>query len=369
MILNIFLILFEIFLIKEIFSYKNKIKNYNINNNNENENENDSIFTLIYKFNITTFPNNTCEDCIPNKIKISSKNEIYINFPKYKINENTSSVTLAKLDINKNNFIPFPSEEKNTENDPKKKLYSVNSFEIYEDKLYALDQGNSSIENSTKIIVYNISENEPIYLNSYIFDNDFIKNCFLNDIVIDPNKNIAYISNGVNNFYNKINHDKNDDNNIFSSIIIVDLNDNESDYVKTYSILHNDSILFPDETYYLHVDGEAVNIENNKINKNNSEIEPLKIGINGIALTCDYSMLYFTPLSSRMIYAIKTEDIINKIEKNKNYNYNNIINSDNLNILSFYKNDSSDGIIASSNGLMYLSALEKNSIYIHPNLD
>ncbi len=40
-----------------------------------------------------------------------------------------------------------------------------------------------------------------------------------------------------------------------------------------------------------------------------------------------------------------------------------------IDILSFYKNDSSDGIIASSNGQIYLSALEKNSIYIHPNLD
>ena len=240
----------------------------------------------------------------------------------------------------------------------KKKLFSVNSFEIYEDRLYALDQGNNSEKFSTKIIVYNIfNKTKTDIIHSYIFEKDFIDNLYLNDIVLDPERNIAYISYSINNFVN--NNTKNFYNN--SGIIVVDLNDKDSEYAKAYKILQNHISVIPDDTYYLHINDDPI-----YINKSSS-LEPIKIGINGIALTCDYSMLYFTPLSSKMIYAIKTDDIMNAINNNKYNNNEKIIN--NIDILSFYKNDSSDGIIASSNGQIYLSALEKNSIYIHPNLD
>ena len=205
-------------------------------------------------------------------------------------------------------------------------------------------------ENSTKIIVYNISSKKGDIIHSYIFENDFISNSRLNDIVIDPKRNFAYISNGINNFVND------EDNN--SGIIVVDLNDISSEYAKSYKILTNHISVIPDDTYFLHIDNDPIYV-------NNSSNVPIKIGVNGIALTCDYSMLYFTPLSSQMIYAIKTEDIMNIIENN----YEKIIDNNDIEILSFYKNDSSDGIIASSNGQIYLSALEKNSIYKHPNLD
>lgn len=345
--LNIFLIVLNIFLIKKIFS---KIKN-NIYKNDDNE---EPIFTLVYGWNVTKFSNVTCNDCIPKKIKISSNNEIFINFPNWK-NNNSITVTLAKLDIINNNFIPFPLEE---EDDAKKKLFSVNSFEIYEDRLYALDQGNNSEKFSTKIIVYNIfNKTKTEIIHSYIFEKNFIDNLYLNDIVLDPERNIAYISYSINNFVN--NNTKNFYNN--SGIIVVDLNDKDSEYAKAYKILQNHISVIPDDTYYLHINDDPI-----YINKSSS-LEPIKIGINGIALTCDYTMLYFTPLSSKMIYAIKTDDIMNAINNNKYNNNEKIIN--NIDILSFYKNDSSDGIIASSNGQIYLSALEKNSIYIHPNLD
>ena len=340
--LNIILIILNIFLIKRIFS---KIKKNII----ENENNDDSIFTLIYGWNKTIFSNKKeCKDCIPNKIKFSSNNEIFVNFPNWKNKDIPAS--LAKLDIEHNYFIPFPFEEENNINeiDTKNQLFSVNSFEIYEDKLYALVQGVE--ENSTKIIVYNISSKKGDIIHSYIFENDFISNSRLNDIVIDPKRNFAYISNGINNFIND------EDNN--SGIIVVDLNDISSEYAKAYKILTNHISVIPDDTYFLHIDNDPIYV-------NNSSNVPIKIGVNGIALTCDYSMLYFTPLSSQMIYAIKTEDIMNIIENN----YEKIINNNDIEILSFYKNDSSDGIIASSNGQIYLSALEKNSIYKHPNLD
>ena len=336
--LNIFLIVINTFLIKKFFSKKK----------NKNDVEDKSIFTLVYGWDITNFSNVTCKDCIPKKIKISSNNEIFINFPNWKNNNITA--TLAKLDIINNNFIPFPLEEE--DDDPKKKLFSVNSFEIYEDKLYALDQGNNLENNSTKIIVYKISNNvKTDIIHSYIFETDFIENLYLNDIVLDPEKNFAYISYSINNIVNNYNI-KN--SYIDSGIIIVDLNDISSEYAKAYKILENHMSVIPDDTYYLHINDDPIYI-------NESSLEPIKMGINGIALTCDYSMLYFTPLSSRMIYAIKTNDIMNIINNEKKIN--------DIDILSFYKNDSSDGIIASSNGQIYLSALEKNSIYIHPNLD
>jgi sugar lactone lactonase YvrE len=337
--LNIFLIVINTFLIKKFFSKKK-------NNIYKNDVEDKSIFTLVYGWDITNFSNVTCKDCIPKKIKISSNNEIFINFPNWKNNNITA--TLAKLDIINNNFIPFPLEEE--DDDPKKKLFSVNSFEIYEDKLYALDQGNNLENNSTKIIVYKISKKTDI-IHSYIFETDFIENLYLNDIVLDPEKNFAYISYSINNIVNNYNI-KN--SYIDSGIIIVDLNDISSEYAKAYKILENHISVIPDDTYYLHINDDPIYI-------NESSLEPIKMGINGIALTCDYSMLYFTPLSSRMIYAIKTDDIMDIINNEKKIN--------DIDILSFYKNDSSDGIIASSNGQIYLSALEKNSIYIHPNLD
>ena len=60
--LNIFLIVINIFLNKKIFS---KIKN-NIYKNDDND---DSIFTLVYGWNVTKFSNVTCNDCNISKIR------------------------------------------------------------------------------------------------------------------------------------------------------------------------------------------------------------------------------------------------------------------------------------------------------------
>jgi len=77
----------------------------------------------------------------------------------------------------------------------------------------------------------------------------------------------------------------------------------------------------------------------------------MKTGADGIALHCDKGTLFYTALSSRLLWAIPTEILKN----------NEAINSTNAPIIG-YKGSASDGLMFTEKGNLYMTDIENNAI-------
>ena len=280
-----------------------------------------------------------CENCLPAGIKLSKNGTIFCSFPRW---FDDVYATFGKYNKDKNAFEPWPSIEMNRiyneseyPNHNSSGLNSILGFEIVDDYLYILDQGkimnNSALSNSTKLMKFSL---DGKLLKEYIFDSNIADpdNSFLNDVVIDKDRKLAYISDsGIANDKNILHYKP--------GIIVVDLNNN-----KSYRILDNHYSVFPDESFWLHIDKKPV--------KEN----PMLTGVDGIALSCDGDVLFFCPLTGRMIYSILTKDIKKLIYNNKSI--------DDIKIYEGFKKEASDGLLASSKGNLYMTGIETGSIYI-----
>ena len=293
-------------------------------------------FTII-NFKLKSGEIKNCSTCMPAGIKLSSNGTIFCSFPRWYDNV---IATFGKYNPKENSFEPWPSLEENQKykNNDASGINSVLGFEIdSDDNLYILDQG--KIDNtkaksgSIKLIHYSLKTGKKIkdyYFKESIAD---LNNSFLNDVVIDTNKKRAYIADSGIALDGELSHYK-------PGIIIQEL---EKPY-KVHRILSNHPSVRPDEAFWLHVNGTKV--------YNNT---PMMTGVDGIALSCDGSTLFYCPLSGRIIYSIFTSDIDKAIEKG---------NDNDIKIYSGYKKEASDGILSSSQKNLYMTGIESGSIYV-----
>ena len=274
---------------------------------------------------------------MPAGIKISTNGTIFCSFPRW---FDDVIATFAKYNPSEQVFEPWPSLEENQRylDNNVSGINSVLGFEIdYDDNLYILDQGKingtAAKKNSIKLIHYSLKTGKKI--KEYIFDETIadLSNSFLNDIVIDTNKKRAYIADSGIAVDNKLEHYK-------PGIIIQELDKPD----KVYRILDNHPSVRPDESFWLHINGSKV--------YNNT---PMMTGVDGLALSCDGSTLFYCPLSGRMIYSILTSEIDKAIENEK---------YDDLEPYSGFKKEASDGMLASSQKNLYMTGIESGSIYI-----
>lgn len=299
---------------------------------------------LLYGWNVINFTTSKgvteCKTCMPAGIKLDYKGNIYVSFPRWKDNV---IATLAKLDPKTKSFIPWPSESENDVSDPKM-LQSVLGFEIHNDTIYVLDQGivnqQEAKKGSMKVVVYNVNGTRNTSYDLTNMTNP--TNSFLNDIVIDPEKKIAYISDSGNPLNPNEQH--------FPQILKLYLNassSEESNPTVEKLLEPQHYSLMPEDTYWLTINGKKVNPDS-----------PMKTGVDGIALSCDYKILYYTPLTSKKLYSLNV-DTYNQDEFTKG----------NIKVSEAYKNISSDGILASKNGVLYMTSLEDGRIYIKKDMD
>ena len=295
---------------------------------------NSNTIEVVAQFNVIKIKTDKgveeCRHCMPAGIKLSKNGTIFCSFPRWFDNVLT---TVAKYDKENNYFIPWPSAELN-----EKKIKSVLGFEIdSNDNIYILDQGKvqgKAEEDSIKLLKYSL-DNSTL-LNEYIFSSDIADRdfSFLNDVVIDENKNIAYISDsGIAND-NNINHYK-------PGIIVLDLKNSSN----VHRILTDHYSVFPDESFWLHIQKKPVN----------NETGPMMTGADGIALSCNGETLFYCPLTGRMIYSILTKDIESAIKEG---------NTSNIRVYEGFKKEASDGLLASSKGNLYMTGIETGSVYI-----
>jgi len=262
-----------------------------------------------------------CTTCMLAGIKLSKNGTIFCSFPRWYDNV---TATFAKYNSEEKIFEPWPSLEENQRylSESSSGINSVLGFEIdMDDNLYILDQGkingSAAKERSIKVIQYSLETGNK--LREYIFDESIadLENSFLNDIVIDTKKKRAYITDSGISVDGNITHYK-------PGIIVLDLEQPSN----VYRILTNHSSVFPDPTFWLHVNNTRVNL-----------YEPMMTGADGIALSCDGSALFYCPLTGRMVYSILTSEIDKAIE---NGDYNKIT------VYSGFKKEASDGMLASS---------------------
>ena len=275
-----------------------------------------------------------CQNCMPAGIKLSKNGTIFCSFPRWFDNV---TATFAKYNQTTKYFEPWPSIEINQryKDSNSSGINSVLGFEIDdEDNLYILDQGKinntRALEGSIKLMKYSLKN--ASLLQEYIFDSEIAdrEKSFLNDVVIDKKKNKAYISDsGIAK-----------DKKYKPGIIVLDLKNTSN----VHRILTNHNSVFPDESFWLHVDNEPVDKDN-----------PMMTGADGIALSCDGETLFFCPLTGRMIYSVLTKDIENAIKNGKN---------NEINVYEGFKKEASDGLLASSKGNLYMTGIETGSIYI-----
>ena len=297
----------------------------------------------VAQFNVTKFNIDSkiveCEKCMPAGIKLSNNGTIFCSFPRWFENV---TVTFAIYNKENNYFEPWPSLEFNEryiDLDPSG-LNSVLGFEIDDkDILYILDQGKiagkTALDGSMKVLQFSLTNSSLI--REYIFDSQIADRdrAFLNDIVIDKKKRLAYISDSGK--------DKN--KNFKPGIIVLSL---ESPF-SAIRILENHYSVYPDESFWLHIDKKPVKKD-----------DPMLTGVDGIALSCSGETLFFCPLTGRMIYSVLTHDIEKAIKNQK---------TNDITVYHGFKKEASDGLLASSKGNLYMTGIETGSVYISTEIE
>ena len=251
------------------------------------------------------------------------KNSIFWNIPRN--NNNTS--TFLSFKKNKTKANPWPNSKFNDYKanlEDCKPFISVIAFEFDDDNnLYILDEGSS--ECSVKLYKFNLDESFDNYetydINLYINESTLF-----NDLTLDTNNNYVYI------LYTNLTLSNNQ---YYSSgIIVIDFN--------------NDNNI---QKIPIHI----IQDENYSITDNVKNITNYYKKMISISLSCDGESLFISPLNSRKIYSISTEELR---EEGKNIKIN-----------EAYKNDATSSLIVSNLANLYFPGIEEKVIYIAGQID
>lgn len=241
--------------------------------------------------------------------------------------------TLSKLVKKHGKWLlqPYPSVAMNKVGDPKA-LQAVLGFEIDRNGvMWILDQGHvggkPSIPGSQKLVLWDIKTNKE--LQSLTLDDSLAdsKCSFLNDVVVDNDRDVAYIT----------------DSGIFcdplkGGLIVYDRKTNTARRVL------GDTAFTSDQA------GFRFRIDNRDVLPD----KPMRTGADGIALSGDKNTLYWTNLSSHSLYSLDTALL--RDAKVSEADLQKAVKS----VATLPSN--ADGMVADREGNLYLTALEKNGI-------
>ncbi|GGE40972.1 L-dopachrome tautomerase-related protein [Pedobacter psychrotolerans] len=224
----------------------------------------------------------------PIGVSVSAKtNRLFVSFPK------REPYVYGLTEIVNGQRTPYPDKEWNKVDTINTDSHFVNVQDLYADEkgfLWVLDSkpaGGASIfggdqkqkkEGYFKLLQINLSTNKVI--NTYHF-NDLPKDkSALNDMVIDHDKQLAYLSDPG-----------------LSAVIVLDLKSG-----KSRMVLQKDQATLADPGFILHLDHRDVVDDAGK---------PFSSNVNGIALTHDNQYFYFRAINQTKLYRIKTQFLTN----------------------------------------------------------
>jgi len=275
-------------------------------------------------------------------VKVDANGNLYVSTPRWKSSKIPATLSRISFDANNQTILePFPSWSWNDVDNSTNALQSVLGFEIDgQQRMWILDQGKvagqAAKAGSIKLVVWDLVKNELVTKYHFTEEEASLTNSFFNDIVVDTDQNIGYISDSGIPIDNPSNDPK-----IYAQpgILTIDI-----DNLKVKRWFDGLGAVQVDQSTWLNVNGKKC-LENS----------PMKTGADGIALSCDYNRLYWTPLTSRTLYGIDVNLLLM-------YPANTSLVNDR--IIDFgSKISASDGFAVSSKSVLYLTAIENNTIY------
>lgn len=258
-------------------------------------------------------------------VTVSTTGRIFVNFP-YWSGDHTTSVAEVLSD---GTTKPYPDAAWNAkEGDVRKRFICVQSVVVdEEDNLWALDAAapmlDKVVENSPKLVKIDLKTDQVVQ--TIPFDKTVApEKSYLNDVRFDGKNGHAYITeSGV------------------GSLVIVDLKAGTA-----RRVLERDPRTKAELDKQIIVDGFTL-------------VEP-KTGAapqfhaDGIAFDAQKGLLYFHALTGRLLYRIKTSDLLNTTLTDKELG---------ARIETVAETVAPDGMLEDKKGRIVLAALEKNGIY------
>eukprot|EP00698_Gefionella_okellyi_P012429 TRINITY_DN3342_c0_g1_i2.p1 TRINITY_DN3342_c0_g1~~TRINITY_DN3342_c0_g1_i2.p1 ORF type:complete len:441 (+),score=98.83 TRINITY_DN3342_c0_g1_i2:218-1540(+) len=234
----------------------------------------------------------------------------------------------------------FPSWSWNTVGDPAA-LQSVLGFEIdTQQRMWILDQGKvnglAAIPNSIKLVIWDLVTNTLVKTHIFPQSVASLAGSFMNDVVVDTTRGVAYMTDSgipLNDSY---------PNPVDAALVVYDFNSNSSRRLlsSTVSTSVNESI-------WITINGAHVYLNT-----------PLRTGADGIALSCDFNTLWYCPMTSRTLWMIPTAALRDPHMTDDDLQRHVTMIGDKL--------SASDGLAATSDGHLLITAIERDGILQTP---
>jgi sugar lactone lactonase YvrE len=204
-------------------------------------------------------------------------NRLFVSFP------HREPFLYALTEIVNGQRVPFPNEEWNKFTRGQSASHFVNVQDLYADDkncLWVLDpKSTGGADAEFKLVKIDLTDNQVKQV--YTFDDIDKSKSALNDMCIDNDKQLAYLSDPGQH-----------------AIVVLDLKTHKSRVV-----LKDDKSTVVQPGLKLHLDGKDVI---------NNQGKPFESNVNGIALTKDNRYFYFRAINQTKLYRIKTTYLANQ---------------------------------------------------------
>ena len=284
----------------------------------------------------------TIKGAMPTGITVADSGRIFINYPRWGDN-----VIYTVAEVIDGIPVPYPNLAINNYQagkDPSKHLVAAQSVVVDPSgqKLWVLDTG--SVESNPvgfggpKLVAINLSTNQVVQ--TILFAQDVATpTTYLNDVRFDLSRGesgIAFIT----------------DSSAEGGLIVVDLASG-----KSRRRLTGHASVMSDPTFVPLVEGQAL-----KLRQVDEESKPFRVGSDGIAISPDGETLYYRSLTSRHLYSIPVNDLIDQSMRDQDLA---------LKIRDYGQiSGASDGLESDSKGRIYLTDYEHNAIHrLYPGED
>ncbi|OMJ69671.1 hypothetical protein SteCoe_32547 [Stentor coeruleus] len=256
------------------------------------------------------------ESCVPTSFQVNSQGKYFISLPRLSDEIPATLAEVVNTEIQPL-LSPFPDWWSNNIQN-QKSFGSITTFEIdLEDNFWLVD-------NKKKALIKLSPTGE--WLAEYDLNNAMKNNSSLVDMALDLDRGFAYISDqGA------------------PGIIVVNIALDES-----MMFLFNHFTVKPDPSFWITINNQRVY---------NDTTEYVK-AIGGIALSCDKRDLYYSPVTSRELFAISTQYL---------RNFNATLASRKTVYLG-YKNTASQGVVISEKGHMYLTDISESNVLFYEQM-
>ena len=215
-------------------------------------------------------------------VAVSAKNRLFVTYPRWSKTYKYAVVEVMPDGTSK----PFPDAAMNQwqpgQDGMNKWVCVQTAYVDDQDYLYIVDPAAPMlakvVDNSAKVVKFNLNTNkiEKVYRFTGTIDNS----SYLNDIRVDTQKQIAYLTNSGT-----------------GGIVILDLKTG-----KSRQVLQSHKSVRPDPNYKFVIDGKQLIKQG----------QPAVFNSDGIALSPDRNWLYYKAINDKKLYRIKTASLLNE---------------------------------------------------------